>query len=217
MKLGNIPKGGKNHGHAPMYPPPVPFKKTEKTQKPITKDEYKTVTLKIDPSDEAKDSPTIDKKVWLFADGTAEDWLCWRMEWEDVIRDKPFKTSTQHVTMALTLLKRRAKELFQEALKFQQEEEANYQQRRHYSIHKSTQRYRKTLLPSGKSVSTSTTTCYVTWKWTVHKRFMSLQPVCENWILTCHIFPSSQALLQLHSPRTSWAASSIMQNQPNGR
>ena len=62
MKLGNIPKDGKIHGHAPMYPPPVPFKKTEKTQKPITKDEYKTVTLKIDPSDEAKDSPTIDKK-----------------------------------------------------------------------------------------------------------------------------------------------------------
>ena len=122
MKLGNIPKDGKSHGHAPMYPPPVPFKKTEKTQKPITKDEYKTVTLKIDPSDESKDSPTIDKKVRLFADGTAEDWLRWRMEWEDVVRDKPLKTGTQHVTMALTLLKGRAKELFQEALKFQQEE-----------------------------------------------------------------------------------------------
>ena len=123
MKLGNIPKDGKSHGHAPMYPPPVPFKKTEKTQKPITKDEYKTVTLKINPSDKAKDSPTIDKKVRLFADGTAEDWLHWRMEWEDVVRDKPLKTCTQHVTMALTLLKGRAKELFQEALKFQQQEE----------------------------------------------------------------------------------------------
>ena len=63
MKLGNIPKDGKSHGHTPMYLPPVPFKKTEKAQKPINKDEYKTVTLKIDPSDEAKDSPTIDKKV----------------------------------------------------------------------------------------------------------------------------------------------------------
>ena len=80
------------------------------------------MTLKIDPSDEAKDSPTIDKKVRLFADGTAEDWLRWRMEWEDVVRDKPLKTGTQHVTMALTLLKGRAKELFQEALKFQQQE-----------------------------------------------------------------------------------------------
>ena len=112
MKLGNIPKDGKSHGHAPMYPPPVPFKKTEKTQKPITKDEYKTVTLKIDPSDEAKDSPTIDKKVRLFADGTVEDWLCWRMEWEDVVCNKPLKTTStmQHVTMTGThLVKRKSK------------------------------------------------------------------------------------------------------------
>ena len=63
MKLGNIPKDSKSHGHAPMYPLPVPFRKPKKAQKPINKDEYKTVTLKIDPSDEAKDSPTIDKKV----------------------------------------------------------------------------------------------------------------------------------------------------------
>ena len=79
-----------------MYPLLVPFRKPEKAQKPINKDEYKTVTLKIDPADEAKDSPTIDKKVWLFADGTVEDWLRWRMEWEDVVRDKPLKTGTQH-------------------------------------------------------------------------------------------------------------------------
>ena len=105
-----------------MYPPPVPFRKPEKTLKPINKDEYKTVTLKIDPSDEAKDSPTIDKKVRLFAVGTAEDWLRWRMEWEDVVCDKPLKTGTQRMTMALTLLKGRAKELFQEALKFRQSE-----------------------------------------------------------------------------------------------
>ena len=71
MKLGNIPKDSKSHGHAPMYPLPVPFRKPKKAQKPINKDEYKTVTLKIDPSEEAKDSPTIDKKVRLFADGTA--------------------------------------------------------------------------------------------------------------------------------------------------
>ena len=44
------------------------------------------------------------------------------MEWEDVVRDKPLKTGTQRMTMALTLLKGRAKELFQEALKFHQEE-----------------------------------------------------------------------------------------------
>ena len=105
-----------------MYPPLVPFRKPKKAQKPINKDEYKTVTLKIDPSEEAKDSPTIDKKVRLFADGTAEDWLCWRMEWEDVVCDKPLKTGTQRMTMALTLLKGQAKELFQEALKFHQEE-----------------------------------------------------------------------------------------------
>ena len=63
VKLGNIPKDDKNHGHAPMYLPPVPFRKPEKTQKPINKDESKTVILKINPSDESKDSPTIDKKV----------------------------------------------------------------------------------------------------------------------------------------------------------
>ena len=107
-----------------MYLPPVPFKKTEKAQKPITKDEYKTVTLKIDPSDKAKDSPTIDKKVRLFADGTAEDWLRWRMEWEDGCRTQQ-TPQNQYATCdyGTHLVKGRAKELFQEALKFQQQEE----------------------------------------------------------------------------------------------
>ena len=58
----------------------------------------------------------------MLADGAAEDWLCWRMEWEDAVHDKPLKTGTQRITMALTLLKGRAKELFQEALKFRQAE-----------------------------------------------------------------------------------------------
>ena len=43
-------------------------------------------------------------------------------QWEDVIRNKPLKTGTQRMTMALTLLKGQAKELFQEALKFHQED-----------------------------------------------------------------------------------------------
>ena len=108
-----------------MYPPLVPFKKPEKTQKPITKDEcYKAVTLKIDPSDEAKDSPTasIDKKIRLFADGVAEDWLAmlaaiWNGK-TSYVTNAPLKTGSQCITMALTLLKGHAKELFQEALKF---------------------------------------------------------------------------------------------------
>ena len=62
------------------------------------------------------------------------------MEWEDVIRNKPLKTGMQHVTMALTLLKGRAKELFQEALKFQQEEGTTNKGDTSYGIHEGTQR-----------------------------------------------------------------------------
>ena len=61
-----------------MYPLPVPFKKPEKTQKPINKDEYKTVTLKIDPSEDSQSHHR--QKIRLFADGAAEDWLHWHME-----------------------------------------------------------------------------------------------------------------------------------------
>ena len=74
MKLGNIPKDNKGHGHA----------------------------------------------RWRLAGYAVLVWL----EWEDVVRDKPLKTGTQRITMALNLLKGRAKELFQEALNFCQTDES---------------------------------------------------------------------------------------------
>lgn len=55
MKLGNIPRNGKGHGHAPYYLLLAgSIQETSQTKHRHTSpkcNEYKTVTLKIDPSD----------------------------------------------------------------------------------------------------------------------------------------------------------------------
>ena len=79
------------------------------------KDSYKTIEVRIDPSDEGSDSETIEKRVKQFEDGTAEEWIQWRIEFAEVERDYPLTKASSKTSMALTLLKSKARQLFQAA------------------------------------------------------------------------------------------------------
>ena len=95
------------------YPPPVPFEKTDKkSKKKKEESDYKTVDLKVDPTD--KKSDKIEKKVLIFSDGTTEEWIRWRIEFDECVRDVPLESSNSKTKMAIALLKGRALELFQQ-------------------------------------------------------------------------------------------------------
>jgi transposase InsO family protein len=99
-----------------MYPPPIYFnRKKVKGGDTSDEDNYKTVTLLVDPDDPEK-SETVEKKVRIFGGSeNPEDWVKWRIEFDEVVRDMPLTTAIAKTKMALTLLKGRAKELFQSA------------------------------------------------------------------------------------------------------
>ena len=66
-----------------LNPPAIPFirsKKERSKSKEDDKDSYKTIEVRIDPSEEGSDSETIEKRVKQFEDGTAEEWIQWRIE-----------------------------------------------------------------------------------------------------------------------------------------
>ena len=67
--------------------------------------------MKIDPLD--AESETLEKQVLMFDDGRTEEWIRWRMEFEEVVRDTPLSTPIAKTKMASSLLKGRALELFQ--------------------------------------------------------------------------------------------------------
>jgi hypothetical protein len=99
-----------------LSPPPIYFnRKKVKVGDTSEEDNYKTVTLLVDPDDPEK-SETVEKKVRIFGGSeNPEDWVKWRIEFDEVVRDMPLTTAIAKTKMALTLLKGRAKELFQSA------------------------------------------------------------------------------------------------------
>ena len=100
-----------------LYPPPIYFTRKKAKSGDVSTDEasnFKTVTLLVDPEEE--NSETVEKKVRIFGgDETPEDWVKWRIEFDEVVRDMPLTTAVAKTKMALTLLKGRAKELLQSA------------------------------------------------------------------------------------------------------
>ena len=75
------------------YLPLVPFKKPDKKNKKKKHEEsdYKTVDLKVDTHD--KKSDKIEKKVLIFSDGTTEEWIRWKIEFDECVRDVPLESS----------------------------------------------------------------------------------------------------------------------------
>ena len=79
-------------------------KKNKKKQEEL---EYKAVNLKVNPND--KKSDKIEKKVLIFGNGTTEDWIRWRIEFDECMRDVPqLELSNSKTIMAIALLKGQA-------------------------------------------------------------------------------------------------------------
>ena len=99
-----------------LHPPPIPFKKKKEKEdkKDKGKDDpsnLKSIDLKLDPDN--PDSETITKKIRIFEDGSPEDWITWKTNVDEVIRDSPLLTASARIKATLVFLKGRARAFFQ--------------------------------------------------------------------------------------------------------
>jgi len=103
-----------------LFPPPIPFyvdekeeKKKKDKNKSEEKDNFKEISLRLDPEDE--NGETLKKKVRLFENGTPEEWFRWRIEFDEVVRDAPLLTPQAQNCAAVAFLRGKAKDYFQAA------------------------------------------------------------------------------------------------------
>ena len=96
-----------------VSPPAIPFKRPKKKEKSDEKDQYQTNDILLDPSD--KTSDTTEWKVPVFEQGDAEDWVKWRIAYENLVEAYPLDTAEKQVKMLRTLLKGEAKDRFNTA------------------------------------------------------------------------------------------------------
>ena len=93
-----------------VYPPAIPYvnKKKEKDTEIDQKDKYKTVEVPLDHTDENSDKT--EWKVLTFGQGTPEEWVKWRIIFDDLIEAYPLDTAEKKINMLKTLLKGDAKD-----------------------------------------------------------------------------------------------------------
>ena len=75
-----------------------------------TRDLFVTISLRTDPDD--AESGTFEQKVRTFSQGTAEDYIRWRMAFDEVVVGKPLMTGQSKILMTSVLLGGAAKDLF---------------------------------------------------------------------------------------------------------
>ena len=88
-----------------VYPPAIPYavKKKEKESENDQKDKYKYVEVPLDSTDENSDKTKW--KVLTFGHGTPEEWVKWRIIFDDLIEAYPLNTAEKQINMLKTLLK----------------------------------------------------------------------------------------------------------------
>ena len=89
-----------------VYPPAIPFKKEpskKNTELGDAKDNFKTIEIDLDPSN-ANSTDKTEWKVEVFEEGTTEEWVCWRIQFEELVTAYPLDTSTKKILFARTLL-----------------------------------------------------------------------------------------------------------------
>jgi hypothetical protein len=92
-----------------VNPPAIPFRHEKKKE---DDDEVDTKKLKIktDPDDEDSDEREI--RATVFVEGNAEDWIRWKIQFDERIRDMQVSTERQKEVFAKALLKGNAREKF---------------------------------------------------------------------------------------------------------
>ena len=96
-----------------LHPPSIYFDKPKSKEKSDDEGNYKKIEVPLDPQD--SNSNKIERKVRLFGglDTSTEAWVKWRIELEEVFRDYPINIGEKKTSMALALIKGRARENFQ--------------------------------------------------------------------------------------------------------
>ena len=93
-----------------VNPPAIPFRRNKKKEDEEDKVETKKLKIKTDPTDE--DSDEIEIRATVFDEGDAEDWIKWRIQMDELIRDMQLETGRQKIVLAKALLKGNAREKF---------------------------------------------------------------------------------------------------------
>ena len=95
-----------------VYPPAIPYatKKKEIETENEQKDKYKSVEVPLDHTD--VDSDKTEWKVLTFEKGTSEEWVKWRIIFDDLIDTYPLNMAEKQVNMLKTLLKGDARDRF---------------------------------------------------------------------------------------------------------
>ena len=91
-------------------PPPIPFKGIALNPASNTRDLFVTISLRTDPDN--MESGTFEQKVQTFSQGTAEDYIRWRMAFDEVVVGRPLTTGQSKILMTSVLLGGAAKDLF---------------------------------------------------------------------------------------------------------
>ena len=70
-----------------VNPPAIRFRRTVPSPGADLKLETKKIKIKIDPDNE--DSEELEVRAFMFEDGDAEQWIKWRIQLDELIRDIP--------------------------------------------------------------------------------------------------------------------------------
>lgn len=107
-----------------LYAPSIPFKESKKSKDKDDEGEYKQFDVKINAAD-ATSADKAKQKVLVFTDGTAEEWVTWRMNVDDLIRDLNIADiGDKKVATTLTVLSGAARARFQTSYRDRQERNA---------------------------------------------------------------------------------------------
>ena len=96
-----------------MNPPAIRFRRV--TKKETSKDDddessRKKLSIRLDPTDE--DSDELQIYATIFGSGTAEEWVKWRVQFDELVRDMPLTTGEKKIKVAKALLKGEARDSF---------------------------------------------------------------------------------------------------------
>ncbi len=97
-----------------VNPPAIPFRRVKKKEEDEDEVETKKLKIRTDPTDE--DSDEIEIRATVFDEGEAEDWIKWRIQFDELVRDMQLVTGRQKIVVAKALLKGNAREKFSNIL-----------------------------------------------------------------------------------------------------
>ena len=100
-----------------VWPPPIPFKKAEKKKKAKEdqdddegKSKYRSFELYLEPTQ--ADSDKYSRKIKVFDEGSAEEWVEHRMEVEDLFVAGGYESGEQQTQIYRALLEGKSKDIF---------------------------------------------------------------------------------------------------------